>query len=300
MPVDFIATGTVTLSSTALNNAQVIIRNERTNKSGTVTTNSLGKFVYSCNNLEDGWTAGDIITAACIYQNYEVSSSYTILETDGGHDYTLALVTVAVGDLNYCAIQDVFDYLGFDTNTVEEHFTAEQIRKIGLRMEDAIERRCNSVFHDNDGSYTTVTNEYADVRNQHQRFFFVRKRPVVDMTTVEANIANETSTANWSEITSSVKTDLDTGRIDTIAVSTGYPSPGPRMIRFTYTYGHATTPEDIKQLTVLMICRELINSTVAKALLSGRDNFRATELDVLDNQIEEIFKRHTFDHMVNV
>ena len=72
------------------------------------------------------------------------------------------------------------------------------------------------------------------------------------------------------------------------------------MFRSTYTIGYSAVPEEIKQLTVIMIVRELIRSTVGKALMEGKDNFRPTELTVMDGQIEEIFKRWTQHSLVNV
>ncbi len=295
----FVVSGTIELSGAAVSTAAVIIRNERTNESASVNTNSSGKFLKDLRELDSGWTVGDIITAACIYQNYEVSSSYTILASDGGHEFgTLALIAVSVGDLNYCTIQDVYDFLFIDSSSTD--ITAEQIRKIGLRVEDMIERRCNSIFHDNNGDYTTITTEHHDVRNKYQRYFFVRKRPIISMTTAEANVADESATANWITVTTEVKTDLDTGRVDIVGITANGPNVGTRMMRFTYTYGFASVPEEIKELTILMIVRELVRSTIGRSLIEGRDNFRPTELTAMDEQIENIFKRHTYHNLTNI
>ena len=294
----FIVTGTVTLSGTAVASTSVVVRNDNTNEYATVNTNSSGKFLYDLNSLPSQWSIGDIITCVCSYNTYEGSTSYTIIAGDGGSIFNIALIALVVDNLNYCTIQDVYDYLG--TTSSSTLFTTEQVRKIGVRIEDQIERRCNSIFHDNDGSYTTVTTEYHDVRNENQRIFFVRKRPVVSMTKAEANVANESSTANWVEMTDEVKTDLETGRVDIVGVLTGYPYPGLRMVRFTYTYGHATVPEEIRQLAILMIVREIMNSALSRAVIEGRSEFTAPQAEVLNTQIEDIFERWTYDHMVNV
>ena len=298
MPVDFIVNVTVNLSGNPQANSRVILRNERTNKSLSANTNASGKAVFSCNNLEDGWTTGDILTSSVIYSSYEASESHTILTTEGGWTVTLALTTVAVSDLNYCTIQDVYDDLSFKASST--NITAEQIRKIGLRVEDQIERRCNTIFHDNGGSYTTVTQEYHDVRNGAQRYFFLTKRPIVTFTLIELNTADDSNaTGTWTDVTSNCKTDTETGRVDIIATLIN-PIQGTKMFRATYTYGFAITPEDIQELTILMIKRKLMSNTTTRALISGRDEFSDADITGLNKEIDEIFSRWTYTADTNI
>ncbi len=49
-----------------------------------------------------------------------------------------------------------------------------------------------------------------------------------------------------------------------------------------------------------MISRELIRGTVAKSLISGRNEFKTDQLEHLDKQIEEIFSRWTYTAEMNV
>lgn len=296
---DYVLNGAVTLSGTAQASVNVKVQNNRTGESITVTTNASGNYLAHLGNLPSGWAIGDLITSSAIYTAYEASGSITIIVA-GTSTINLALTAVSVGDLNYCTIQDVTDYLGIDITVDNPDITSEQIRKIGLRVEDMIERRGNTIFHDNNGSYTTVTTEYHDAR-RYQRYFFLKKRPVISFTKLEVNTADDTNaTGTWVDVTSDCKTDSETGRVDLIATGVYGPTAGTKMFRATYTYGFATTPEDIKQLTVLMIVRELLRSSVTKALIEGKDNFRPTETDILNEQIDNIFKRWTYPTLVNV
>ncbi len=296
--VDYIASGIVTLSDVAVASASVIVRNDRTNEYGSVTTNASGKFLYSLNNLTSGWTVGDIITCVCSYTTYKVEVSHTILAGEGGHDFTLALAAITVGSLNYCSIQDVYDYLGLGSTSTS--ISSELINGIGLRIEDQIERRCNTIFHDNNGDYTTVTTEYHDVRNGAQKYFFLRKRPVIAFTTLELNTADDSNaTGNWVEVQDDCKTDSETGRVDIIATLIS-PVPGTKMFRATYTYGFATTPEEIKDLAVLMIVRELMRGNLARAVIEGKTEFTAPQAELLNTQIEEIFLRWTYTADSNI
>ena len=293
----YVISGTVTLSDVVVPSVNVLVRNDRTNEYASVTTNTAGKFLYDLNNLSSEWAIGDIITCVCTYTTYEDSVSYTILTGEGGHSFSLVLEAIVVGNLNYCTIQEVYDYLG--TTSSSTLFTTEQVRSIGLRMEDQIERRCNSVFHNNSGNYTTVTNEYHDVRNGLQINYFLRKGPIISMTTVEVNTADQGSDGNWVDITDDVKTDLATGRVDIVGGASG-PLTGSRMIRFTYTYGYATVPEEIRELAVLMICRSLMRSNLCRAVIEGKSEFTAPQAELLDTQIDKIFSRWTYTADTNI
>ncbi len=297
--VDYVVRGTVTLSDVVVPSANVLVRNDRTNEYASISTNSSGKFLYSLNNLTSEWTVGDIITCVCTYTTYRVEVSHTILAGEGGHAFTLALIAITVGSLNYCSIQDVYDYLGLTSTSTS--ISSEVVNGIGLRIEDQIERRCNTVFHDNNGNYTTVTTEYHDVRNAFQRYFFLRKRPIIDFTTIEVNVASDSNaTGSWTDVTSSCKTDADTGRVDIIATGVDGPVPGTKMFRATYTIGYAVVPEEIKQLAILMIVRELMRSGLSRAVIEGKSEFTAPQAELLNEQIEEIFGRWTQHNLVNV
>ena len=461
--VDFIVTATVTISDVAQENARVILRNESSGASQSLNTNSLGKAIFSANNFTGGWKVGEILTLAVIYTSYESSSSHTITVGEGGWTQTLALTAVTVSDLNYCTIQDVYDYLSWDSNTAEGNITAERIRSIGLRIEDQIERRTNSIFHTNDGSYTTVTDEYMDVRNVYQSYFFLQKRPIQELKHFEINTVDESAIPAWNDLaytlidacdsvtgwsgttdsgTSTLYTDLsdikegdaainliksgatqssvtwskamtsidsndrtlhiwyhiddtddlvatgttavriiwgndasnyfykdydmsdlsddwndlsldvtaptgetgspDRSALDYFAITVTYVAAtttkaagtqmidyirvgsesdvkydpntgrctvnsdlssitsGARMIKATYTYGHTSVPEDIKQLTILMIVRDLMRSNLARAVIEGKTEFTAPQAELLNTQIDEIFKRWTYDHMINI
>jgi len=98
---------------------------------------------------------------------------------------------------------------------------------------------------------------------------------------------------------SDVKYDPNTGRC-TVNSDLSSITSGARMIKATYTYGHTSVPEDIRQLTILMIVRDLMRAGVARALISGRDEFSGVDVTRLDEEIKEIFSRWTYDNMINV
>ena len=81
----------VKLSGVNQANVQVTLRNERTNSTLNLTTNSDGDVVFDGANFSNGSSSGiasgDVLTAFCFYTNYEASISHTT--TEGGTSLNL-------------------------------------------------------------------------------------------------------------------------------------------------------------------------------------------------------------------
>lgn len=295
--------GTVTLSSVAQANLLVTIRNERTNQSGTATTDSSGNYVYSLSNITSGWTVGDVITSRVLYSSYDAEASHTIASGEGGYTLDLALSAISVGNLRYFAVQD---FLDFHAMTLGDGGvpTAEHIVKIGIMAEKEIDSRCNTVFDSNSGSYYTVTDEYLDVK-KFQEFFFLAHKPVIAITTLSANTADQDAAASWTDLTEDTdfETDLATGRIslmmDQESNTESYPARGSKQLKCTYTYGRATVPEDIKMLAVLLTTKKFMLSAVGKSIIAGNNDFNFASWTEINREMERTTSRYYIASIVN-
>jgi len=301
--IPFVINGTVyDTSSTALANVKVTLRNERTNETINQNTNSSGQYVLDCANLTGGWSDGDTITVYVIYTNYEDYEEYVIVESDGGKELDLTLVAVPAADtLKYFTVQDFFDFFNLTSGNEGVPLT-NQIVEIGTMIEKEIDETCQSEF----STTTTVTQEYHDAKD-FQKDWFLEKTPVLSVTTLEVNTAEDGNATSWVTLTEAsyqFEVNLDTGRIrltGTVGDATTpvYPEPGTRQMRVTYTYGRTAVPKDIKKLAILMTARDLLQGAVGRAFMRGQDTFTSTQFTVYDSQIERILARHRKVEMIN-
>ena len=294
--------------TTILANIKVTARNERTNKLLTCVTNSAGEYAFDASNFEGSYVNGDIVTVFIIYSNSEDYEEHTIDVSAGGIstlDLTLVVVP-ASGALRYVTVQEFYDYFHLTVGGEGTPLTNE-IVAVGILVEDEIDRMCNQKFDTDDGDYYTVTDEYHDAVSKYQADWFLEKTPLISITTFKVNSAEENDTASWTtltEVANQIKVDKRTGRIritgDVDDDSTSnYPEPGVKQIKVTYTYGQST-PRDIKKLTILMMAKDLMQGTVARALFRGQDSFKTDHYNVFDTQIKSILSRYRTVDMFNV
>ena len=154
------------------------------------------------------------------------------------------------------------------------------------------------------------SDEYLSVNMRNQEDFFLKKIPVDRMVRFLINKADENESPVWAELIeddNEIKVDKDTGRVRivdlTSLLSEGrqiYPLPGSKQVRATYIFGKTNVPRDVKKLSILMTAKDLMQSSVSKALMRGQDSFKTEHYNVFDKQIESILSRYRRLDFLNV
>lgn len=278
--------------TTVLSNIRVRVRNESTgDTSSAQNTNSAGEYAFNLADEIDfpnAWTVGDVVTAFVVYNQYEGSTSHTTTSGSGGTTtLNITLSTPTISALRYFTVGDFYKFF----NLTATEIPTLHIVSVGSGIEKQIDEELGMRF---DGS-NTVTQEYHDARglNHGHRDFFVKHIPIQSLTTVQSTQSSEDTSPTWDTLTVTTNyiADNDTGRISIIDDS--YVPPRRRAgFRVTYTYGYSSVPADIKRLGILMAGKTLMNSAVAKANVSGRDNFAPSVLSALDAEINIIKARY--------
>ncbi len=267
-----------TNGTTALANVKVTLRNERTNETITQNTNSSGQYVLDCGNLTSQYSVGDTITVFVIYTNYEDYEEHVIVE-GGGATLNLTLVTVPASDsLKYFTVQDFYDYFQLVSGNEGVPLT-NQIVEIGTMVEADIDDVCKSEF----STSTTVTQEYHDITSAYQREWFLDKTPVISVTTLQVNTAEDGTAESWTTLTEAAyqfEIDLVTGRVT-----------------LTGTQGDATTPVlpavGVKQTRTTEIFDP------EPEIFKGNDSCKTDNYNVMDAQINTILARYRKIDMLN-
>jgi len=143
--------------------------------------------------------------------------------------------------------------------------------------------------------------EYIDAKKL-QEDFFLEHKPVKELVYFAINTSEEDSTPSWTELTvddDEIELDKETGRIR-INDSDNYPEEGSQQTRAIYLVGNPSVPQDIKKLAMLMLARDIIQSTVGRALLKGNNEFTPSSFTVFDTQIDSIMANYRRFQMTNV
>ena len=250
---------------TNLENVNVTCRIESTNESHSKTTDSEGVANFNFGNtgqFPSGWQIGDIYTIVVLYQGYEAYVSHTIVSGEGGHNETIVLIAVSTApSLHIITPQEVLDY--FNLKIVEDDsengVSMQQLVKIGVGVEKAVEDETNNIFDDNSGSNYSQT-EYHDT-DKFEQVYYTNKIPVTSITALYTTQGDSESypdytnnTSGWTSLTEGTDfvVDLDTGRIQ-ITNSSYAPISRKWGLYVEYKIGRSTTPEDIKTLVILEI-----------------------------------------------
>jgi hypothetical protein len=133
--------------------------------------------------------------------------------------------------------------------------------------------------------------EYLN-KEASQKVFFLKHYPVIALTSVERNLSVQTTVPDWETLSAGLgedyianSEDLELGRIRWID---NFPYDGEDMIKVTYSYGYASTPSLVKELSILLTIKQMANSSVYKSIFKGYDNFTPVRLDEINNRIEEL------------
>ena len=187
--------------TTVLSDVKVTIRNEATNETQDGNTNSSGQKLFNLTDFTSGWTVGDIISYYVLYQGYEAIASFVSTDT-GGTQVTLTLVAVATSStLRYFTVQeflDTFQLASYDSDP-NNGLKPEIVVRVGEAIEAHIDRILNQRFDDNDGSYTTITDEYLTV-NKNDYTYFLDNTPLVTLEKFEININTVDSSEDWKNL----------------------------------------------------------------------------------------------------
>lgn len=121
---------------------------------------------------------------------------------------------------------------------------------------------------------------------------------------MEASITAEGSTPSFTvlERETDMEIDSDSGRSVILRDLVGpisligntLPLRGtPNRVRFTYLHGHSTIPEDIRRLTHMIASKELVQQTITKAYVTGRNEFNPDLRNINESWIKQAIEHYT-------
>jgi len=228
------------------------------------------------------------------------STSTWSLDHDNVIDGTIALYTssVAVPTTSYTQNLDDGKISGLTVGSASA-LTADYdyadiqdsiVKEIISSSDNMIETELGRIFN------TTSTTEYLDV-NQRQDVFFLKSYPVITLSAVQQNTSSAVSDApGWSTSVLGLgydyianDEDLLHGRLQFI---NNKPLEGPSRLKIDYIYGYASIPPTIKELSILMSIRTMVNSAIYKSIFKGNDGFTPVRLAEIDLRIEELKRLH--------
>ncbi len=321
----------VRVSGTATADLNATCRNETTDQATTKTTGSDGKVIFNLGSTVDfskGWNVSAKVSVVVSYRAFEQTFGFTIpavnvditirdrsgntvgtFKGGSGMDGALDLVAVAeLPSLRYFTSQEFLDYLNMvDTNTdAENGIDFLQLTRIGEQVEQGIDSETNTKFDNNSGSFYKPSDieggenpEFHDVKYSAQSTYFTRFKPINSVSTFAKNNNGEGQSTDFETLTEAnndIAIDKATGRIKIID-SGEIPEIGIRHVKITYTFGRATTPNDIKHLAIVETARRMMGAAFLKSRIKKLDDVTLTDLDEFMSfrtRIIRKYKNHTF------
>ncbi len=254
---------------TDLADVNVTCRIESTNESFSKITDSEGVANFNFGNNKEfpsGWHIGDIFTIVVLYQGFEAYTSHTIVSGEGGFNQTIVLEAVPIApSLHIITPKEIIDYFNLKIieDDAENGVSMQQLVKIGVGVEKAIEDETNNVFDNNGGSNYSET-KHLDT-DKFEQVYYTDKIPVVSVTALYTTQGDSetypdypNNTSGWTSLTEGTDfvIDLDTGRIQ-ITNSSYAPISSRWGLYYDILYGRSSAPEDIKTLVILEIGLQL-------------------------------------------
>jgi hypothetical protein len=207
------------------------------------------------------------------YQNV-ISGSETITPTGSGYS-----INYDDGTISYTASTTQSVIASYDYGDIPD----SEMQLLVNEAESELDMLTGRTF-----TLATGT-EYIDVNNQTT--FFTKNYPVIGIT-VSANINGITDSPSWSTSTEGIGNDYLMDDNDKLIGKFEYidnpPLNGQKMLKVVYSYGYATIPNTVRELANLLTLRKMINSSVYKAIIKGRDNFTPVRLQEIENRINQI------------
>lgn len=276
-------------SGTNLANVNATLRNENTNESETLTSNSNGEVIWNIGNLPSGFQRQDKITVFSLYQGFQQSFAFAIPDTGESVDVkdnsgvsvgtatggglsngTLVLVAVPTApSLRYFTVQEFLDYFNLEVYSVdnEKGIKTQRIVLAGQAIELMIDNMTRSKFDNNSGSYYSVTNEYHDAKFERQNNYFLKSTPIISMTKFEIiQQAEGTNDLVWK--------NLVHNQLDAMDATTGWTASTDGAIALN------STPSQISEGSACLNIRKTGATTAAvtydKTLSTSYDFFDRT------------------------
>ena len=230
-------------------------------------------------NYEETHTSYDYPTASTSeYYIYRYKNSYTSNYSSYSDEEVIPTY--------YCNPNDVADYLNDDINSESSKINYDQVEKMIDRITSEIDNLTNSSFKSN-----TATNEYHDGKGTRGDEYFLKKGPVISITSLSTTQNDEdtdSASITWDSLTEDDDffVDYDTGKIS--ITDSSYNPDGRNRFKVTYTWGRSSVPKTIKRLATLMTIRELGKLNAIKSVIKGQSEFSNFSYKALDDEINSI------------
>lgn len=318
---------TVRISGTATPDLNVTTTNEATSQSQTLPTGEDGKVIFNLGsrvNFSKGWNVGDKVSVVSINLSQEQKFSFTIPDSGkvivikdasnstigsftGGIGITTGVLDLvsapSLPSIRYFTPQEFLDYYELKTTDVdsENGISLLHLKRIGQGVEQEIDSFTNSKFDDNSGSFYATSSidqgespEYHDVRYATQKDYFMRMGPISSVTTFQKNNNAEGVAPDWETLTeadNNIAVDKATRRI-TIIDFGELPEIGARHVRVTYLIGRSTTPEDIKELAIMMTARKMVQAAFIKSRILKLDDTTTGDISEFTEFKKRILRKY--------
>lgn len=312
----FIVNGTITDSGSANpSGAPIIIRNDRTVETISITTNSSGEYVGDLANLTNGWNVGDQVTVIARFGLEEGESSFVVQDNEASRLINITTSEIVdSSDVSYCTIQEVYNEL--DGKTTDD-ISGSRVRDTILRMEGFIDVRTGTSFKSN-----TITDEFYDSSNENfwaspelKLGLFssgssrsdaglsggvdsvqLKNKPIISITGLSRNIAGSTETDSFESLTeqtgSSGNYVLDKQR-GILTFFDDKPYFGKkRSFKITYAWGLDRDSTDAKMVSkrelarevcLLLSVRSILTTKVSSSQFSSTDSISLESISISKN-----------------
>jgi len=241
----------------------------------------LGKDAYTKVRTEIVGTGDDSTTVFDLDHDNVISSSETIYTggtavTSGiSIDYDDGKITFSSAPASGSEITADYDYADLEDSAVQD---------IINQAEDELENLTGRTF-----TTTTNSTEYLDVYTS-QSTFYLKNYPVIAINYLSSNTASSVADSPaWSASTEGLGNDYllyaDEGKIKFID---NFPYSGEKRLKVNYDYGYSSVPDIVKELTILLATRKMVNSTIYKSIIKGYDNFNPTRLEEIEKRINQL------------
>ena len=312
----YIVSGTITDSDS--NNPEgikIVIRNDRTIETISVTTDSNGLYGGDLANFASGYNISDQVTVIARYGLEDGSSSFTTASDEAAHtvDITTSVILDSA-DISYCTITEVYNEL--DGKTTSD-ISSERVRDSILRAEAEIDNKTGTSFKIN-----TETDEFYDLNNEtawmspESRSGFgapydlradsgfgggrdtikLKHRPILSVTSLSRNTASVTGTDSYEVLTEQSGSggdfivSKDYGTISFINKMPYFNKMRSFKISSTWGLDRTSTARDdvmkrelVRELCILLAARQILTSKGHSVNFDSQENISLESISITLN-----------------
>lgn len=191
-----------------------------------------------------------------------VTSSYTEDLDDGKFYFTASSGSEITADYDYADIPD------------------SKIQALISSSDNYITKRTGRNF-----VKTTGATEYLNRDSKEQNVFFLTNYPIITISEIQIDEGNnEFKTLDEDDY---ILTERD--KYIGMFRLKELPTIGYDKVKVTYDYGDENTPPTIKELSILISIRDMMNSAFYKSMFKGYE-FNQTRLTQINDRIEELIR----------